>query len=187
MQRAGPEGPASATIAPDQERREEMETMATELETKAPAREDHQFIGGEWVDAQTAARSRTATRSPASRWRGRRGNAGRRAARDRSAADAAAAWAAAPPAVRQGIFLKAADVAREPPGRGRLAARARDRLHVRLRHVPDALRARALAPGGGAGVRAARRGDPVGHRARSRWACGARSASSARSRRGTRR
>ena len=47
---------------------------------------------------------------------------------------------------------------REPPRRGRLAAGPRDRLQLRLRHVPDGLRARPLPPGGGASRYA-----PIGH------------------------
>ena len=54
--------------------------------------------------------------------------------------------------------------ARGSPGRGRLAAGARDRLHVRLRDVPDPLRPRAPPPSRRTGVRTARGGDPVRHR-----------------------
>ena len=53
--------------------------------------------------------------------------------------------------------------ARVAPGRGRVDAGAGDRMHVRLRHVPDAFRPGSLPAGGGARVRAARRGDPLGH------------------------
>ena len=77
-------------------------------------------------------------RSPATSWRtvsaGAREDA--RAA-DRGRRGRVPGVVAAPPAARQQVFLKAADAARDATGRGRLAARARDRLHLRLRHVPD--------------------------------------------------
>ncbi len=51
---------------------------------------------------------------------------------------------------------------RGPPRRDRRPARAGDGVHVRLRHVPDALRPGAPAPGGGDPVRAA--GSGAAHR-----------------------
>ena len=122
-----------------------MATVETEIV------EAQQFIGGEWVAARAAARrSTTSTRSPATSSRASRPA---RARTRRSAIEAAAAAfpgvvAATPPAVRQQDLPQGRRHPREPAGRGRLAARARDRRQLRLRHVPDALRARALPPGG---------------------------------------
>ncbi len=53
--------------------------------------------------------------------------------------------------------------ARGAHGRGRRAPRARDRVQLRLRDVPDALRAGPLPPGGRARVLADRAGDPLRH------------------------
>ncbi len=124
------------------------------------------FVGGEWVDAEGG---RTfEDRDPFTRRRRRaRAPRARREDAPRAVEAAAAAfpeWSQTPPAMRQGIFLKAADVLESRQRRGRRDAGAGDRLHVRLRHVPDELRAGAAAPGGGARVRAARRDDPLGHR-----------------------
>ncbi len=52
--------------------------------------------------------------------------------------------------------------AREPAARGGRPARDRDRRELRLRHVPDGLRARALPAGGGACLLADRADHPVG-------------------------
>ena len=53
--------------------------------------------------------------------------------------------------------------ARGAARRGRVVLARETGCGVRLRDVPAPLRARALPPGGGARVRAARRGDPVRH------------------------
>jgi acyl-CoA reductase-like NAD-dependent aldehyde dehydrogenase len=85
--------------------------MATELETKAPPRECHQFIAGEWVDASAGRTFDDADpytgESIAQVAAGTRDDARHAIA---AAAGAAAAWVATPPATRQGIFLRAADI-----------------------------------------------------------------------------
>ena len=146
------------------------------------------FIGGEWADAEGG---RTfEDRDPFTGELVAEVAAGTRADARRAveaAAAAAPAWAQTPPAVRQGIFLKAADVLESRQDEVVSLLARETGSHVRLRHVPDALRAGALPPDGRARLRAGRRGDPVRHRAPSRWACAGRSASSGRSRPGTRR
>ena len=152
------------------------------------ASEGRQFIGGEWVDA--AGGGTFESRDPFTGDVVADVAAGGRedAARAVEAAHAAfAEWSQTPPAQRQRIFLKAADIARGAPGRGRRrcsrarrAARSASAMFQAHVFVPGLLRqaaALAYAPLGA--------GDPVRHPARSRWACGGRSASSARSRRGT--
>ena len=85
--------------------------MATEVETKAPPRECRQFIAGEWVEAEGG---RTfEDRDPFNDAVVAHVAAGSRADAHRAveaAAAAAPAWAQTPPAVRQGIFLKAAEI-----------------------------------------------------------------------------
>ena len=111
----------------------------------------------------TARRSRTAIRSRA-RWsrtcRRRRGDA-RRAIE--AAAAAFPAWSADAAGRAAARLPQGGRRPREPSGRGRLAARARDGCTFGFGDVPDALRPGALPAGGGARVRADRRGDPVGH------------------------
>ena len=97
------------------------------------------------------------------RGRGRSGHPRGRAPRGRGGSGSGAGLGADSAGRAPGHLLEGRRRAREPPGRGRLAARARDRVHVRLRHVPDALRAGALPPDRGARLRAGRRGDPVRH------------------------
>jgi acyl-CoA reductase-like NAD-dependent aldehyde dehydrogenase len=85
--------------------------MATELETKAPPRECHQFIGGEWVgasDGRTFDDADPYTGEPVARVAAGTRDDARRAIE--AAGAAAAAWAATPPAARQTIFLRAADI-----------------------------------------------------------------------------
>ena len=85
--------------------------MATDLETQAPPRECLQLIAGEWVAASTGATfddidpytGETVAHVAA----GTRDDARRAIA---AAAAAASEWAATPPGVRQGIFLRAADI-----------------------------------------------------------------------------
>src|SRR4029077_20539913 len=85
--------------------------MATDVGTTTDVRECRQFIAGEWVDAtggatfddadpftgDVVARVPSATRDDA-----------RRAVE--AAAGTADAWASSPPAARQGVFLKAAEI-----------------------------------------------------------------------------
>ena len=136
--------------------------MATATETAV--REAKQFIGG---DVGRCGRRRDVRGSRPVQRRGRRDRAGRnaggRAPRDRRRGRGAfPEWSQSPPAQRQGIFLKAADILESPRRRDRRDARARDRLHVRLRDVPDELRAGPVPPGGGGGVLAARSDPSVG-------------------------
>src|SRR5215472_11936373 len=103
-------------------------------------REVKQFIGGTWVDAADGA-----TFDDLDPFTGdvvARVPAGGRADAERAVVAGAAGGAA-------GGFPEGGRHPREPDGRGRVAARARDGLHVRLRDVPDALRAGSAAPGGG--------------------------------------
>jgi acyl-CoA reductase-like NAD-dependent aldehyde dehydrogenase len=98
-------------ITPGDTEEEEGIEMATELETKAPPRECLQFIAGEWVGAADGATFEDSDpytgETVAVVAAGTRDDA-RRAIE--AAAAAGEAWAATPPAVRQGIFLKAADI-----------------------------------------------------------------------------
>ena len=84
------------------------------------------------------------------------------------AVEAAAAafpeWSTAPPAATAAGLPQGGRRSREQGRRGRLAARARDRRHLRLRHVPAPLRGRAVPPGGRNRVRADGRDHPLGHR-----------------------
>src|SRR5919201_2982912 len=83
-------------------------TMAT---TEAAVRECNQFIGGEWVQASGGATFDD--RDPFTGEVVARVAAGGRDDARRAVEAAAAAfaeWSATPPAVRQGIFLKAADL-----------------------------------------------------------------------------
>ncbi len=86
-----------------------------------------------------------------------------------AAAEAFPAWSETPPAARQQIFLKAPQTSEG--GARLLAAPFSFHLAPMSPPAPDQSTGRSSRP----------------TRARSRWGCGARSASSARSRRGTRR
>ena len=136
-----------------------MATVETEIV------EAQQFIGGEWVPSSggetfddidpftgdVVARIPSGTREDAKK-------------AIEAAAAAAEEWGATPPAVKQQVFLKAAELLESRQRRGRLAARTRVRRHVRFRHVPDAFRSRALPPGSRDRLRADGRDHPVGHR-----------------------
>ena len=137
--------------------------MTQSTETATTLRETLHFVGGEWVASSDGATFDVAdpfTGEPVVR--AAAGNARRRATRGRGRCG--------------GIPRVGCDAARRPPGhlpprrrhprepprRGRRPAGPRDRLHVRLRHVPDVLHARACCarrPGSAYG--ADRRGDPV--------------------------
>ena len=156
---------------------------------KLDVREAKQFIGGEWVDAAGGGD----VRGPRSlHRRRRRARARRRRARTRSRAIEAAAaafpaWSQRLPAERQAIFLKAADILESRAAtRSSRCSRARPAPASasgcsRCSFVPGLFRQAAAV-----GVRADRPDHPVGQsRRRSRWAFASRSASSARSRRGT--
>ena len=116
--------------------------MATAAETAV--REARQFIGGEWVDAADGATFEdrdpyTATSSRPSPPEGRR----TRAARSTPPRAAFPAWSATPPAERQSDLPQGRRHPREPPRRGRLDARARDRRDVRLRRCSRCTSSRA--------------------------------------------
>ena len=78
--------------------------------TATSTRESQLFVGGEWSPPRAAARSTFAIRSPARPSCGRGRHTRRRSPGDRGRGAAFPAWAATPPAVRQGIFLQAADI-----------------------------------------------------------------------------
>ena len=159
--------------------------MATAAETAV--REARQFIGGQWADAADGAtfedrdpyNGDVVATVPAG------GAEDARRAIDAASA-AFPAWSASPPAERQSIFLKAADI---------LESRRDEVVSMLAREtgatfgfgdVPDALRARPLPAGRRASATSrSARSSPRTIPARSRWASASRSASSARSRRGT--
>ena len=158
------------------------------MATVEAVREAQQFIGGEWVDAE-GGETFDVTR-PVHR-RGRRARARRRRGPMPRAPSQRRPQRFRPgrrrlPPSGSAIFLKAADVleSRLEEVVGLLARETGATFGFgmfQMHFVPG-----PAAAGGGAGVRAGRRGDPVGpSRARSRWACAGRSASSGRSRPGT--
>ena len=134
----------------------------TEVPTK-PTHHGH-FIGGSWVEASTGKTfddmnpfTDEVVGTIAA------GDARRRPPRRRRAADAAfPAWSTTPPAVRQRIFLAAADILERRRDEVVASPRQRDGLHVRLRDVPDGLRPGPVPPGRRARLRPGRAGDPLG-------------------------
>ena len=135
------------------------------MSTTTSMRESRLLVGGEWPDADERRHVRGA-RSVHGRCRRRRGRrlARRcRAAPSRLRRRAFPDWAATPPAVRQGIFLQGGRHPRAPPGRDRrLLARETGCTFgfgmFQTHFTPGLLRQAA-----GVGLRARRRGDPVGH------------------------
>ena len=147
---------------------------------QSDVREYQHFIGGEWIAGEGGTFE---DRDPFTGDVVALVPAGTRAEAAR-AIDAASDGV--PRLVADGPRRAAADLpqgrrrAREPPRGGRRPARPRDRRELRLRDVPDRLRAQPAAPGGRARLCAGGPDHPVGSsRARSRWACASRSASSA--------
>ena len=127
--------------------------------------EGRQFIAGEWVASAGGETfddldpftgdvvGKMSGRHAGRRAKGRRGSCGRvPGVVDRASGRTAAGL---PQGGRR---------SREQGRRGRLAARSRDRRHLRLRHVPAPFRGRAVPPGGWNRVRADGRDHPLGHR-----------------------
>ena len=130
--------------------------------TDTRAKECRHLIGGKWVDSAGGGSfddldpyTGDVVASVAS---GGREDA-RRAIE--AAETAFAEWSQAGPGQRQAVFLKAADILESRRDEVVEMAGQGDRLQLRLRHVPDGLRARPLPPGGRGRIRAARPGAPV--------------------------
>ena len=160
--------------------------MTQSTETATTVREALNFVGGEWVASSDGATfdvtdpftGEAVVRAAA----GTRDDA-RHAVE--AAAEAFPAWAATPPGVRQGIFLRAADI---------LESRRDEVVDLLARETGSTFGfgmfqmffTPGAASGGRLGLRANGRGDPVRHPGRDGdGACGSRWASSVRSRRGT--
>ena len=112
---------------------------------------------------QAVRRSTTTTRSPVRSSRAcRAGRAPRTRTRGRGGRPRRSpAGRRRRPAERQRIFLKAADILESRRDEVVSLLARETGCKLRLRHVPDALRAGAVPAGGGARLRAGRRGDPV--------------------------
>ena len=118
-----------------------MATVETEIV------EAQQFIGGEWVPPRAARPSRTSTRSPATSSRG--SPAGTRDDAQKAIEAAAAAFRGLVGRRRRpsgsGSSSRPPTCSRAAQRRGRLAARARDRRHVRLRRCSRCTSSRACS------------------------------------------
>ena len=125
-------------------------TQSTETTTPSARRSTSSAANG--PPRAAAPRSTSATRSPArpSFARPPDTHDARRAIE--AAADAFPAWAADASRRPSGDLSPRRGHPREPSRRGGRAAGPRDRQHLRLRHVPDVLHARAAAPGCGLGL-----------------------------------
>ncbi len=93
----------------------------------------------------------------------RGGRARRRPPGDRGRARGVRHLVAGRPRPAPGRLPEGRRRARVAPRRGGRVAGEGDRVQLRLRHVPDGLRAGPLPPGRGGGVCAARPGDPLRH------------------------